>query len=262
MFELFLEYIKTNTEWLSCRFFEYKLFYYDLWSFVHLWSGAMIFVVLTAFKFKKRWLKLLFLLTLWKVIQTTIIIASSQIFNPEILVDAANDIAIGMLGGLLMYTFFRWNNKKSCVVWLAAFLSSIPIAFIWVGSYGYNYNIYFFNSNCINWWALTSWSLGGAAMALIFYLLNERMNMFYSLLITYAIHIAFLLSVESIAYHLFSFKEESIVTKPLIFNLIHGNLQMHIFYSTAPIYFTMLFFLLFSLFKKYKASMDTKIHQP
>ena len=261
MVELYLEYFRTHTAWLSSVVFEYKLFYYDLWSFVHLWSGGMIFVILTAFKFKKRWLKLLLWLTLWAVLETTIVFAYSHPFNPGKYVAIINDLVIGMIGGFLMYSFFKWNNKRKYVVWFAAFVSSLTIAFLWVGSYGYNYNISFFNSQFINWWALTAWTWGGAMMALLFYLFKEKMNMFYSLIIVWLIHFAFLLVVESIAYHLFSFREESLVTKPLIFNLIHGDINMHIFYSTAPVYFTMFFVLVLSLFKKYETNMNMGIYQ-
>lgn len=252
MHELYLQYIRSHTEWLSCEVFVYKLFYYDLWSFVHMWTGAIIFVLLTAFKHKKKWQKLLFLVTLFEVFEATIIIAVFHIFKPEKSVDVVNDIVNGMIGGILIYSFFKWNNKRKYVVWLAAFVSSITIAYVWVGSYGYNYNIPCFNSQCINWWALICWTLGGIAISLIFNILKEKTNMFYSLIATWLIYIVFIFAFESIAYYLFSIEELSKGKTPLIFDIIQGNSDLHVFVSTAPVYFTTLFVLFLSLFKKYE----------
>ncbi len=252
MHELYLQYIRSHTNWLSCVIFEYKWFYYDLWSLVHIWSGAMIFVLLTANKYKKRWLKLLLLVSLFEVYEATIAIGIFRIFAPEKSIDVVNDIVNGMLGGYLMYIFFKWNDKRIFKVWFAAFLSSFSMAYIWVGSHGYNYNIPFFNSQCINWWALICWTLAGTGISLLFNTLKDKMNQFNSLITTWLIYLVLLIIIESIAYFIFPIKEISKGTTPLVFNIIQGNSELHVFYTIVPIYFTTVFIVFLSLFNKYE----------
>jgi hypothetical protein len=259
MHDLYLQYIRIHTEWLSCVVFEYKLFYYDLWSFVHLWSGAMIFVVLTVLNYKKRWLKLLFLLSLFEVFEATIIIAFFHIFKPEKSVDVVNDIVNGMIGGFLMYQFFKWNTNRKYTGWFTAFVSAITIAYVWVGSYGYNYNTAFFNSCCINWWALLCWTLGGMGICIGFKKIHEKTNTFYALIISWIIYLIILFTSEYIAYHLFALKETSTGTSPLIFDIIHGDKRLHLFYSIAPVYFLTLYSILLSLFRKHEKEPNTYI---
>jgi len=244
--------VVANIEWLYKVVFEYKWFYFDLWSFVHLWSGGIFFIILTANNVKKRWFWLLLGLSVFEVVETLFFILVLNLFKPEKSIDIVTDIGVGMLGGYLMYLFFKWDmggkhTKQFCIV-----ISALTIAFIWVGSYGYNYNLPFFNSPFINWWALCCWAMSGAAIVLVFSILRRKMNTILAISVPWIIYAGFLLLFEYIAFHQLSFKEIGHGSTPLIFNAIHGATIMHVFYAVAPALFIGLYMLLYSLFKKYE----------
>lgn len=250
----FFQNIRDNTEWLYGVIFEYNWFYYDFWSFVHLWSGAIIFAVLSAYNVKKRWLKLLLILGVFEVVETLFFIAILNLFKPEKAVDVVNDIVIGMLGGALMYAFFRWNDTGKYTRFLALFISAVTVAFIWVGWYGYNYTIPFFNSPYVNWWALSCWTISGGTVILLFSNFKAKGSTFFAITFPWLIYLVLLFAVEYAAYHLLSFREITQGSTPLIFDIVHGSKIMHVFYVTAPLFFIGLFVLLDALLKKYEQS--------
>lgn len=248
----FFQNIRDNTEWLYRVIFEYKWFYYDLWSFVHFWSGAMLFVLLTAFKNKNRWLTLFLILVLFEIVESMFFIAILKLFRPEKIVDVLNDIFIGMLGGYLISCFFKWNKNRKYSQWLAVFVAAITVAFLWVGWYGYSYNIPFFNSSYINWWALNCWTLAGVAMIVVFQFIKQNKNIVFDITVVWIVYLILLFAVEYISYHFLYFREITEGATPLIFDIVHGTPVMHVFYVTAPIYFIGLYILFSDLFRKCK----------
>lgn len=254
--------IRDNSEWLYSIVFKYKWFYYDLWSLVNLWSGGIIFAILTAYKVKRKWIILLLVLAIPKLIDAAFSITIFDFFKPERSINILNDLVIGVLGGYLMHIYFHWKVTKNHPKWLALFISSITIAFIWVGTYRYNYSIPFFNSPFINWWALTAWTVSGMIIIFVSSFIKTKINYFFGVAIPWLIYLILLFAVEYIAYHLLSFREMSKGTTPLVFDIIHGTRIMHIYYTTAPLYFIGLFFWLSYLFKKIKlaTSSEAKLH--
>ena len=242
--------IRDNSAWLYSVIFEYKWFYYDLWSFVHLWLGAVFYAVLSAVNTKRKWLKLVLILSAFAFIETTISIKTLNLFQSERSLGIFNDIATGMIGGYIIYWFLKWKYTKKRSKWLALFISSITISFLWVGFYGYRYSITFFNSPYINWWALTAWSVSGMIMIFVFNYLKNRINYLWGVTITWLIYIVLLFTVEYIAYHLISLREVTEGTTALVFDIIHGSTIMHIYYTTAPLYFIGLYVSVKFLFKK------------
>ena len=246
----FLLNIRDNSEWLYSIIFKYKWFYYDLWSFVYLWIGGIFFALLSAFSSKGKWLKLLLILSIFAFIENSISMKTLKLFESDRLLGIFNDIATGMIGGYFIYWFLKWKYTKKRSKWLALFISSITVSFLWVGFYGYRYSITFFNSPHINWWALTAWSGSGMIMIFFFFFLKDKINYLWGVIITWLTYISLLVAVEYIAYHLISLREVTEGTTPLIFDIIHGSRIMHVYYSTAPLYFIGLFILLRFLFKK------------
>lgn len=242
--------IRDNSEWLYSILFEYKWFYYDLWSFVYLWIGGIFFALLSALKTKKKWLKLALILAIFAFIETSISIKTLNLLESERSLGIFNYIATGMLGGYIIYLFLKWKYTKVRSIWLALFISSITVSFLWVGFYRYKYSITFFNSPYINWWALTAWSVSGMIMIFLFNFLKDKINYLWGIIITWFIYISMLFAVEYIAYHLISLREVTEGTTPLIFDIVHGSRIMHVYYTTAPLYFIGLFVLLKFLFKK------------
>ena len=242
--------IRDNSTWLYSIIFEYKWFYYDLWSFVHLWSGGIFFAVLSAYKVKGKWIKLLFILTVLAFLETSFSIRIFNLLQSERSLGIFNDIATGMIGGYLMYWFLKWKYTKKRSKWLALFIASLTSSFLWVGFYGYRYSIAFFNSPHINWWALTAWSFSGMIMIFVFDYIKNKKNYFWGVAITWLIYITLLFTVEYIAYHLIALREVSEGTTALVFDVIHGSRVMHVYYTTAPLYFIGLYIFLKFLFKK------------
>ncbi len=247
-----LQSLRDNSDWLYSTIIEYRWFYYDLWSFVHLWSGVIFFVVLSAYNVKRKWLKLLLILTVLAFIENSFSIGSLNLFKSERSLGILNDVVTGMLGGYLMYYFLKWKHTKKRSMWLALFLSSLTVAFIWVGSYRYKYSIAFFNSPHINWWALTAWSVSGMIIIFVFSYFKQKLNYIWGIIIPWLIYIVLLFAVEYIAYHLLAFREVTEGTEALAFDVIHGSSIMHVYYLTAPLYFIGLFILLNFLFDKHK----------
>ena len=242
--------IRDNSDWLYSVIFRYKWFYYDLWSFVHLWSGGIFFAVLSGYKVNKKWIKLLLILSLIAFIETSVSIKSFNLFQTQRSLGIFNDIATGMIGGYLIYWFLKWKYTKKRSKWLALFIASLTVSFLWVGYYGYKYSIAFFNSPYINWWALTAWSVSGMIMIFVFDYIKSKKNYFWGIALTWLIYIVLLFTVEYIAYHLISLREVTEGTTALVFDVIHGSTIMHIYYTTAPLYFMWLYVFLKFLFKK------------
>ena len=94
-----MQFIREFTVWLHQPLFEYGLFYIDLWSLVHFWSGMILFAGLSAQRWKNRWGWLAFFLIAFEVVEATIFISILRLFMPEKLPDCFTDVIIGMAGG-------------------------------------------------------------------------------------------------------------------------------------------------------------------
>ena len=49
-------WIRDQTGWLYHQVYQNQLFFFDLWSLAHLWSGFVLFSILLAIKVKYPWL--------------------------------------------------------------------------------------------------------------------------------------------------------------------------------------------------------------
>ena len=250
-----LQVLQSKIEWLNYVIFDFKWLYFDLWSLVNLWSGAILFVIISVLGIKKRWHALLSLLVLAQMAQATYPNTIPNMYWITKVISNINDLSIGMLGGYFMYSFFNWNKRRKYGAWLATFISTITISFIWVGTYGYSYNIAFFNSPAINWWAFMCWTISGAIMVTIYQLIKKRKGFSIAAISTWLIYITILLSVEYLAFHIFTFQEATQGTEALIFDVIHGRPEMHVFYTTSTFIFICAFMLLSKIFKKYENMM-------
>lgn len=167
-----VQFIWSNTKWLYTVFYEIDIIYLDLWSFVHLWSGAVVFAMLTAFKFRKRWLKLFICLAGYEAIENPILIAIMNVFEPEKIADVLTDIWVGMLGGLLIYLYFKWSGSMKSVRFAGMFLSSLTIAFLWAGWYGAIYS----NALYMDWLELGIMFILGLGVIALFQYFKRKIN--------------------------------------------------------------------------------------
>lgn len=152
--------IRDNTEWLYTTIYQNKIFFIDFWSILHFLSGMLFIALICWISNKKIWLKLLLILLSYEIIEISLYFFSLEIFLPEILKDQVTDIFIGVLGGIFYYYLIKLYGKR-VLSYLVTIVSAFLVSFIWVGSYGYKYNIEIFNTSGINIWAFILWFCAG-----------------------------------------------------------------------------------------------------
>jgi len=152
--------IRDNTEWLYTIIYQNKIFFIDFWSIIHFLSGMLFIALICWISNKKIWLKLFLILLSYEFIEISLYFFSLEIFLPEILKDQITDIFIGLLGGIFYYYFIKSYNEH-LLNYLVIIASVFFVAFIWVGFYGYKYNVEIFNTSGINIWAFRLWFCAG-----------------------------------------------------------------------------------------------------
>jgi len=226
--------------WLYTKIFENSLFFFDYWSFIHLWSGLVIFMLLAAFKFKRKWLWLFSSLFLYELLEIAFLFFALNIFKPETFKDQVTDIIIGLIGGWISYQLISIKSGKTFLAMISQkfqiILSSFTFAFIWVGSYQYQYNISYFNTPGLNLWAFFLWLLGGYYIIELYLFIKKRVeNKTNQLIFLWLTYIISLLILEFIGYYCLHIAEISFsYDNSLIFGLIHGSFWLHVYYLISP----------------------------
>lgn len=248
-----MHFIRQYTVWLHHTLFEYGLFYIDLWSLVHFWSGLVLFTALSARGWKNRWRWLAFFLFAFEVVEATIFISIMKMFMPEKLPDSFTDILIGLAGGYLVYFFFE-NRKiiEGCSNLFLYWLASGTVAFVWTGNSNYIFVNTTFNTQGINWLVLLVWMIIGIAI-LFFYEKLKRINLgcLKSASICWIVYIPimliFLQSSSNLLYAGEGFKE---INGSQVKSIATNGVKAF-FYLTSPLFFIGVYQLLYSLFRKY-----------
>jgi len=241
--------ILKETDWLYTRLFETDFFFIDLWSVVNLWSGFSLFILLCALKVKRPYLILLLILIAFEIIEILVLHFALSIFRTETFKNEGTHIYIGMAGGLLALLLLRISGKhlqshRNTTEILLASYTSFTYAFVWVGFYGYRYNLPECNSNGINYTAFIFWFLGLTGILLVFSLLKKR-GIFRALFITWGLYLVSLFSIEYYFYYHVGLHENSKPqAKALFFGIIHGLPVLHIVYLFAPL-IIIIFYLFF-----------------
>ncbi len=237
----------TYTSWLFTKVYQNHYFFFDLWSLVHLWSGFVLIALFTLIKVQKLLAKLFIVLLLYEVVEILILYFVSGIIKPEIFKDQFTDIIIGMIGGgigliILNYTFVSNPRHVFRLKLFTIFLTSITYSFLWVGFYGYHYNMEFFNSPGINWLAWAGWAAGIFGVVFCFEFFKIK-NLLLRFSVVWVSHLAVLFIIETLAYYFFSIHEVSIPgAPPLIFGIIHGSPLLHFMYVFSPFFTITLYF--------------------
>jgi hypothetical protein len=247
-----LVFIRQHTIWLHHTIIEYKLIYIDLWSFVHLWSGAIVFACLSLLKWKNRWGWLLFFLTAFEILEAFLFIAVLKLFQPEKIPDVFMDIIIGMAGGyLVFYLFEKSSISKGVSNSIIKVFSSISLAFFWVGHYGFEYSLNNLNLGILNIQAFTLYTVMGYFLLFLFewfekFAIKTYLKYFlfglsylFILLILY-MFFAFIMGISEVLHtdHYFNF---------LFFKI---DKVLFFFYFIAPLVFILFYKWLLHIFKK------------
>ncbi|MEI6456651.1 MAG: hypothetical protein WCO93_10215 [bacterium] len=236
----FFKWLFEHTGWLYTKICENNLFFIDYWTFPHLWSGLVVFFLLAALGWKRKFLWLFVFITLYEVVEILLEIFALHIFKPEIIKDKLTDIFTGAIGGLIAWVILRWKPKQENPNWFVrntpALFSSGTLSFLWVGSYQYKYNIEWMNFPGLNLWAFLLWMSGGFIFLKIYlYLRRTAGRKYRGMLLAWLIYFLLLLVIEFVGYQILQIRETSIhVKQPLVFGLIHGSAGLHIYYLIFP----------------------------
>lgn len=244
--------ISDYNKWLTHILFEYKWFYYDYWSIVHLGAGAVAFGVVTAMNVKKRWKTTLLILAVFEVVEATIFIALLKIFQPEKIVDVFNDILVGLFGAFLVYSFFKYRFTRKYSTWFSIIFPVFFISFLWVCSYDFKYNPHFFNEFGMNKWAFIAWSFIGISTTYIYRKFRKK-GVLVSFILGYAVYFVMLLLFEYITYQFTIIQEIRATTSmPFFYKILQGNKMIHLFHLIAPFFFIGLHSIVYFLTRKYE----------
>ncbi len=234
-----VDIIIDKTSWLYTRLYENPLFFFDLWSLVHLWIGFVLFFLIKSIRIRKTFLYLFLILLAYGIIEFTIVSFRVGVFQSENIKGQISDIIVGILGGLIGLIFYTYLKRKPNHIrfqyLLIAFLSGVTYSFLWVGIYQYQYNMSFFNTPGINFGAFLFW-LAGSWGTIEFFRLFKKRKLWVRILITWTAYIFGLFMFEYIAYEQVEIHEISRNGEnPLIFGLIHGTWYLHLVYLTQAL---------------------------
>lgn len=135
--EALVIWIKQQTAWLYLQVYQNHMFFVDLWSLAHFWSGFVVVILLLVVRSKQPWLLLTVGLTLYEIVEILMLYVSLHVFNPETIKDQFTDIFVGILGGLFGYLFifqkFRLKIAFFKILDFESVFVSMTYSFIWVG---------------------------------------------------------------------------------------------------------------------------------
>jgi len=233
----FISYIRESCLWLHHILIEYHIIYLDLWSIIHFFSGVIVFSGLSALKVKRRWMWLLIGISLFEVVEMTLLIALLNMFEPEVTADIVVDLVMGMLGGYFVYTIFEKSKlpmkwKKYLVKVLTAFIAS----WYWTGYYGYTMNVSFLNTEDLNLFMFINLIIFGIII-IDFHKFLKKYIQRVGLRITlvYMLFYFVLLLVHFISDQLFNIRDIQHEYWSFIFSFIKVNISMLGMYVLYPI---------------------------
>lgn len=252
-----MKFIRECTVWLHQPLFESGMFYLDLWSLVHFWSGIMVFTGLTVLKWKHKWRWLAFFLFAFELVEATVFISILKMFRPEKLPDCFTDIFVGMAGGALVWYLFekrKWagNFALFFVFWLAAG----TVSFLWTGNFGYIFRDATENSAGFNWWIFLFWLVAGIGILFIYdSKIKWNKKQLQSVLSTWLVYILPVLLVYSLGSGLLFGGENMPDGQVLKENLVAAKNTKTIFYLCSPFLFILTYHYINKLFTQYFKSI-------
>ncbi len=236
------EFVIRTLEPLYQVIYRGEYFFIDYWSFVHLINGFIIVALFIRNKHRRVFTKLISILLSWEIVELAFTFLAIRAFKPEIIPDQFTDMVIGTAGGWMAWLLKAgsgWKLKSLCsrLNLNGSVVLDILVAFgmasLWVGYYGYTYNLHFFNSPFINWFACLLWT-AWLFVTLRAYRVLERVirNRILRWSITWLGYFACLLMYEYIGHYILNVQLVT-VERPLVFGLIHGTWTLKLFYIVA-----------------------------
>lgn len=229
--------IVAHTGWLYTRVHENPIFFFDLWSLVHFWSGFVLMSMLARLAPRRQWLALGVALTAWELLELLFLYVALGIFLPETVKDQCTDVLIGLLGGGLCLYVLRWQAgsiRRQHVA--AALVVALTLPFLWVGSYGYRYNHAVLNSTGLNWWAFLLWFVASLGLSWHYAASQRRSgSRVVAFSRTVLLYVPLLVTVEYVGFVILGIRETGTAGQPLVFGIIHGSPVLWTAYLAAPL---------------------------
>ncbi len=235
-----VDFLRENAVWLHSVLIEYKLLYFDLWSIVHFFTGALLFGVISSLGIKNRWKLLFYLLVGFEIFEATICIGVLKLFLPEKIPDVFIDVIVGMLGGYLVYYIFLSSQiAQQIKEFILTSISAAVIAFFWTGYYGYNLNIAPGNSTSLNLIAFLFWWIVGIFVGITFWYLNSKLaNKFYSLSLVIILFVVLSIPFSYLIIDIFGIRDLSMGVNGSVAGVFHymkSSFTFHILFPTLII---------------------------
>jgi hypothetical protein len=125
------------TSILYSKIFVSRFFFFDLWSINHMWTGFMLFLILSALKIKRPFAVIMTCLFGYEVFEISLTYFTLNIFIPEIIKDQFTDIFIGLSGSFVAYLLLSNYNylimRKPLLLQRAfIFFTSMSFSFLWL----------------------------------------------------------------------------------------------------------------------------------
>lgn len=134
--DLYNKFIETTCI-LYTRVFQGGFFFLDLWSINHMWSGFVLYLIITAIHIKRPLLIILVCQFGYEIFEIGLTYLACNIFIPEIIKDQFTDIFIGFAGsciGLLAVSNYDHlkNNYPQIIDIALVFFISMSFSFLWL----------------------------------------------------------------------------------------------------------------------------------
>ena len=189
------------TKWLYLKIYVNWIFYFDYWSFVHIFSGFTLLLALYAFDLKYKKTIFISLIVLWEVIEILFKYFALDIFKPEIFIDQFNDILIGVIAGYLTYLMIKeWKNNNKfhfSEKFLASLATVLILGFLWSGTYQSQQSLEIFYKTGLEFLHFLFWCGLLVAFLFVFFVLFHFIKKIYiSLLALLLFYYAIIYSIN------------------------------------------------------------------
>lgn len=217
-----------NLNWLYTRLYENDWFYIDYWSFVHCWSGFLLFLFLLRLNIKFKWVTLILLLISYEGIEIVLRFMRINIFNSEVFTDTSTDLCVGMIGGVIaqiIYIRKRKFYKRELNFWEPCFLTSISLAFVISGFYNFSSNITALENGERQPIIFVHWVLIIFSLLFIFRLLRRYISPIIALLYLYILYFSVYFAIHILWPQYFEYWQPF---SPAFYGITIGNsFQIH-----------------------------------
>lgn len=222
-----------SADFLYTELYRSGLFVLDIGSLIHFFCAIGLMLILFSHFRRRVLLVLLLMLLCWEVIEIGFAFLATGSSAPGIIQNHVGDLLASMLGGAIGWGIaYGINSRPPYGLFSAAGLAGM-ISFLWVISYGYQYNHSGLNASHFNFFAFTVWSLGLCSVIALQRAMEGRIYHVPSrLALIWTSYFVGLVLLEFVGYKLLGIHEVSkgVLHPPLLFGLIHGTVAMKTFY--------------------------------